>query len=240
MTFRTLLERALAEAQRHWMILGSALLLYGFGVLASEVGEGETLTFDRSVLMFFRVDGDPTLAIGPEWMFEMARDITALGSFTLLCLLVVAVAGILLILRRNDIAAYLVTAIASGTALSTGLKLIFDRPRPDLTGIVQVFTSSFPSGHATMSAVTFLTLGACLAAATDNRRLKTFAYVYAMLLTILVGSSRVYLGVHYPTDVVGGWIVGASWAALSWLGFQVVVRRRPSARRLARAGSETE
>ena len=80
-----------------------------------------------------------------------------------------------------------------------------------------------------MSAVTFLTLGACLAAATENRRLKIFAYTYAVLLTVLVGSSRVYLGVHYPTDVAAGWMIGASWAALSWLGFQVIVRRRPVA-----------
>lgn len=231
MNTQALLARALSEAKRHWMILGAATLLYGFGVLASEVGEGETLSFDRAVLMFFRVDGDPTSPIGPPWMFELARDITALGSFILLCLLVVAVAAILLILRRKETATYLVIAIVSGTVLSSVLKLFFDRPRPDLTGIVTVFTSSFPSGHATMSAVTFLTLGACLAAATDNGKLKTFAYFYAVVLTVLVGTSRVYLGVHYPTDVVGGWIIGASWAALSWMGFQVVVRRRPAARR---------
>lgn len=231
MNVQTLFVRALTEAKRHWMVLGAATLLYGFGVLASEVGEGETLSFDRSVLMLFRVDGDPTAPIGPPWMFELARDVTALGSFTLLCLLVVAVAAILLILRRRETAAYLVLAIVSGTALSSILKMVFDRSRPDLTGIVTVFTSSFPSGHATMSAVTFLTLGACLAAATENGKLKTFAYFYAGLLTMLVGISRVYLGVHYPTDVVGGWTIGASWAALSWLGFQVVVRRRPAARR---------
>lgn len=229
MTLQTLFQRALSVAQRHWMLLVAALLVYGFGVLAEEVLEGDTQVFDRSFVMLFRVDGDPTMAIGPHWLLEAARDVTALGSFTLLFLLVFVVASILLILRRRDTAVYLVLAIAGGTALSSGLKMIIDRPRPDLTGIVTVFTSSFPSGHATMSAVTFLTLGACLAAATENRRLKVFAYTYAVLLTVIVGSSRVYLGVHYPTDVAAGWMIGASWAALSWLGFQVIVRRRPVA-----------
>ncbi len=226
---RSLLRRAATEARRHWLLLGSALLLYGFGVLTSEVGEGETQAFDRAVLMLFRVDGDPTVAIGPHWVFEAARDVTALGSFTLLFLLVFVVASILLILRRRETAAYLVLAIAGGTALSSALKIIIDRPRPDLTGVVQVFTSSFPSGHATMSAVTFLTLGACLAAATENQRLRIFAYACAAVLAVIVGISRVYLGVHYPTDVAAGWMIGASWAALSWLGFQVVVRRRAGA-----------
>ena len=226
MNVHALMKRALYEAKRHWMLLASALLLYGFGNLAEEVLEGDTRAFDDAVIMLFRVDGDPTRAIGPHWVFEAARDVTALGSFTCLFLLVAAVAVMLWILNRRETATYLVLAIVGGTALSTALKMIIDRPRPDLTGIVQVFTSSFPSGHATMSAVTFLTLGACLAAATENRRLRVFAYGYAVLLTVIVGMSRIYLGVHYPTDVAGGWAVGAAWAALSWLGFQIIVRRR--------------
>lgn len=236
MTPRTLIKRALVEARRHWLLLGTALLLYGFGVLAEEVLEGDTRAFDTAVIMLFRVGDDPTTAIGPHWFFEAARDVTALGSFTFLFLLVFVVASMLWTLNRRDTAGYVLLAIAGGTALSTGLKMIIDRPRPDLTGVVQVFTSSFPSGHATMSAVTFLTLGACLAAATENRRLKTVAYVYAVLLTVMVGMSRIYLGVHYPTDVAAGWIVGASWAALSWFGFQVVVRRRAGRRAAAGAG----
>ena len=230
MTVQALLNRALNEAKRHWLLLGSALLLYGFGVLAEEVLEGDTHAFDTAVLMLFRVGDDPTAAIGPHWFFEAARDVTALGSFTFLFLLVAAVASMLWVLKRRDTAAYLVFAIAGGTAVSTALKVIIGRPRPDMTGVVEVFTASFPSGHATMSAVTFLTLGACLAAATENRQLRVVAYVYAVLLTLMVGMSRIYLGVHYPTDVAAGWIIGASWAALSWLGFRVIVRRRTGTR----------
>ena len=110
-------------------------------------------------------------------------------------------------------AAFIVAAVLGGTALSSSLKAIFDRPRPDLTGVI-VFTSSFPSGHATVSAVTYLTLGACLTETTEDSRLKAFYLGYAVFLTGIVGVSRVYLGVHYPTDVAAGWAIGTSWAML--------------------------
>lgn len=98
------------------------------------------------------------------------------------------------------------------------LKMGFDRVRPDLVPHGSfVYTASFPSGHALMSAVTYLTLGALLASVHSPARVKAYFLAVAMVLTLLVGVSRVYLGVHWPTDVAAGWSVGAAWALMSWL-----------------------
>ena len=194
---------------RHYRVaLVLAVLLYGFGLIASEVVEGEPLAIDDAILTMLREPGNPAEPIGPPQLQEAARDVTALGSYAVLTLIVAAVALSLLFMHRWRTAAFIVGAVVTGTMLSTALKGLFDRPRPDLTGIVAVFTSSFPSGHATVSAVAYLTLGACLAETTGNRGLKAFYIGYAALLTAIVGVSRVYLGVHYPSDVAAGWAIG--------------------------------
>lgn len=176
------------------------------------------------MLLLLRTAGNSTEPIGPPWLEEAARDVTALGSYSVLTIIVAAVALSLLFMRRKGTAAFIVGAVLSGTALSASLKAIFDRPRPDLTGVVTVFTSSFPSGHATVSAVAYLTLGACLAETTHNLGLKLFYLTYAVFLTGIVGLSRLYLGVHYPTDVVAGWAIGTSWALLCWVVMHVARR----------------
>jgi undecaprenyl-diphosphatase len=108
-------------------------------------------------------------------------------------------------------------AVDGGLLLSTLLKMEFDRPRPDLVAhAVRVYTASFPSGHATLSAVTYLTLGALLTRVVPKRRIKVFFMGLAIFLTLVVGASRVYLGVHWPSDVLAGWCVGAAWASLCW------------------------
>jgi undecaprenyl-diphosphatase len=106
------------------------------------------------------------------------------------------------------------------------LKEFFERPRPDLVPHgAEVFTASFPSGHAMMSAVVYLTLGALLARVETGLRVKAFVLSVSVLLTVLVGISRVYLGVHWPTDVLAGWTVGAAWAVMCWLIARVLQRK---------------
>ncbi|SSC68494.1 phosphatase PAP2 family protein [Ciceribacter selenitireducens] len=189
-----------------------AVLLAGFGAIADEVSEGETMKIDQAVLMALRAPGDPADPIGPAWLEEAARDITALGSFSVLFILIAVVVAHLFLIGRTRAAWFLTVSVIGGTLLSSGLKSLFDRPRPDLTGVARVFTTSFPSGHATVSAVVYLTLGALLSEMAESRSQKILYLGSAVLLTVIVGLSRVYLGVHYPTDVLAGWSIGAGWA----------------------------
>ncbi len=152
------------------------------------------------------------MPLGPSWLFEAARDITALGSFTVLTLLVIGITLHLLLTGARRTALFILLSVIGGTIISNGLKALFDRPRPDLTGAVEVFTASFPSGHATVSAVVYLTIGAILARREQRTTLRAFYLGFAVLLTGLIGLSRIYLGVHYPTDVLAGWSIGSAWA----------------------------
>lgn len=211
-----------------------AALLLGFGLLADEVVEGSTLNWDKSILLLFRVPGHPTDPIGPVWLQEAVRDITALGSFSVLTIIVVTVVVHLFLMGRSRTALFIAVAVVSGTVISSILKVLFDRPRPDLTGIARVFTASFPSGHATISAVVFLTLGALLAERAPTPRLGVYYLSVAAILAILVGVSRVYLGVHYPTDVLAGWLIGTAWALLCVaLAHYVREKRSTRARQIA-------
>lgn len=211
--------------------LGAAMvsaLLGGFGLLADEVVEGDTLNFDKSILLSLREPGYPSNPLGPAWLEEAGRDITALGSFSVLTILVIAIATHLFISRKARTAWYLIVAVVGGTIISTVLKSLFDRPRPALAAVARVFTASFPSGHATVSAVVYLTLGALLAEITPLRSLKVFYVAVAIILTLIIGVSRVYLGVHYPTDVVAGWSIGGAWALICVIVWHVLPTRRPA------------
>ena len=188
-----------------------------FGHIAEEVFEGDSAKFDETILLFFRSANDSLDPIGPPWVEEAARDITALGSYTVLSIIFFAVVAYLVMAQKRAAAFWVFAAVSGGIVLSNLLKLTFERPRPDLVPhAVRVFTSSFPSGHATLSAITYLTLGALLASLHPSRRFKAYFLGLAMLLTIVVGLSRIYLGVHYPTDVIAGWCIGAAWAAFCW------------------------
>ncbi len=197
------------------MFVSGALIL-GFLEIADEVAEGETDRFDRAVLMSLRTRDNPHDLIGPPWFEEMGRDITALGSYAFIVILVLAAVGYLLLVRKYGLAVLMSAAVLGGMLLSNLLKIGFDRPRPDVEHAAQVFTSSFPSGHATLSAVTFLTLGALLTRVNADRRVKAYFILIAIILTTIVGLSRVYLGVHHPTDVLTGWCVGSAWAVVCW------------------------
>lgn len=189
-------------------------LILAFLHIADEMIEGEMEAFDRAILMLFRDPGNVDHVVGPAWVHEMVRDITALGSFSLLGLIVVAVCGYLVLARMRSEALLVAGSVVGGTIISTLLKMGYNRPRPDLATLSTQFTASFPSGHAMLSAVTFLTLGTLLARLAPTRRLQIFAISVALFLTLIVGVSRLYMGVHYPSDVLAGWCLGAAWALL--------------------------
>ena len=200
--------------------------IYGFVELADEVMAGETNDFDQTMLLALRNPADLSDPLGPYWVEELGRDATALGGVGILTFLTLAVSGFLLLQRKGRAALFVLAAISGGMLLSTVLKLVFDRPRPDLVPHGSfVYTSSFPSGHSMMSAATYLTLGALLARVQPRRTVKAYLLFLAALVTVAVGVSRVYLGVHWPTDVLAGWSLGATWALLCWLAARRLQRR---------------
>jgi undecaprenyl-diphosphatase len=212
-----------------------------FGVLklAEEISEGETRAFDTAILLAFRNPTDLADPIGPWWLEQMMKDITSLGSSAVLTIITLAALGYLLIERKYHAAAFLLVAMIGGTALSTLLKLGFDRPRPDLVAHgAMVYSASFPSGHALMSAVAYLTLGALLARVQKGHRAKLYFLAVAIVLTLLVGVSRLYLGVHWPTDVLAGWCIGAAWALSCWLVANWLQRRGEMEGSESRVGGE--
>ena len=190
---------------------------WGTVELVGEVLEGSTRALDRRILLLLREADDVTDPIGPRWVEEMMRDVTALGGTVVLTMLSLIVAGYLGLRRASRTVLFMVFAIGGGNGLVYLLKHLFERPRPDLVPHgTEVYTASFPSAHSMMSAVTYLTLAVLLAAVDSRCRVKAYVLLVALFLTLIVGVSRVYMGVHWPTDVVAGWAIGALWAAMCW------------------------
>jgi undecaprenyl-diphosphatase len=186
--------------------------------LVSEMREGETHAADEAILLALREPTDPSNPIDRPWVEAMFRDLTSLGSPVVLALITIAVVGYLWLERKRGTALFLVLAVVGGAMLETLLKLGFARPRPELVShLVDVTSFSFPSGHATMATITYLTLGVLLARVQERRRMKLYLLAVAILVALIVGISRVYLGVHWPTDVLAGWCIGAAWALACWL-----------------------
>jgi undecaprenyl-diphosphatase len=196
-----------------------------FVVLADRVTEGPPGHVDERLLLALRERSDPSDPLGPTWLEEAGRDLTALGGYAVLSILVALVVVYELTSRRYQAAILVLAATLGGLLVSHLLKGLYDRPRPGLVPhLTQVSTSSFPSGHAMLSAVVYLTLGALLARLVDGWWAKLYFIAAALGLTGLVGLSRVYLGVHYPTDVLAGWAAGLSWAILCWLAARYLQR----------------
>jgi undecaprenyl-diphosphatase len=199
------------------LALGAAGL-WGFISLADEVVEGETHAFDRWMVRALRDPGNLADPVGPEWIEEMARDATALGGVAWLTFTVLVIAMYLWLDDKPKLMVFTLFATGSGAIVSLLLKSAFARPRPDFVPhLSAVYTSSFPSGHSMLSAVVYLTLGSLVAAGLRTRKLKVYVLSVAVFLSIFVGASRVYLGVHYPTDVLAGWLAGLVWALVCWL-----------------------
>jgi undecaprenyl-diphosphatase len=210
-------------------LLWTLLVLVGTWVflgLAEAVREGETHALDERVIRALREPGRPGQPIGPRWLRGVMRDFTALGSTAVHVVFVVAVCGYLAV--RRDFAAVVLVggATLGGQLLVTLLKDVFDRPRPDAAfHLVPIASASFPSGHSMNSAIVYLTLGALLTRLVSERRLKLYFLGAAMFLSFLAGISRVYLGVHYPSDVLAGWTAGVVWAVLWWSITRYLQRR---------------
>ena len=208
------------------VVLGAVLIIvlgtWGFIALLDEVKEGDTERFDHwavHALAQFH---------GPKYRMleEVGRDLTALGGVAVLTLFTAAVAGFLLITRKFGAMWLVIIATGGGLILSSVLKYLIDRQRPDVGPQYSlVYTSSFPSGHSMMAAVVYLTLGSLLMQLVQRKRVKLYFLVVAMVLTFLVGISRVYMGVHWPTDVLAGWTAGLVWAILCWLVARQLQRR---------------
>ncbi len=217
--FSAVLDRVSRMEKDTLLVLAlTAGAFYVFAKIADEVLEGDTRGLDERILLALRVPGDLSTPVGPHWLQEPMRDLTAIGGTTVLTLMTLAVILFLFMVRKRHTALMVLVSVAGGAALSSALKWGFSRPRPELVPHgMEVFSQSFPSGHSMMSAVVYLTLGALLARTQAGWRVKSFLFGLAITLTLLVGISRLYLGVHWPTDVLGGWALGAGWAALCWL-----------------------
>lgn len=225
------LARQISRRERgELVVLVGALLLIVLllvaVVLTGQVLEGDTQRFDERVLRSLRRADDPSVPIGPRWLHGVALDLTALGSATVIGLVVAAIAGFLLLQGMRRTALLVLVASAGGWLLNDALKVLFQRARPDVVPhLREVMTLSFPSGHAMTSAAVYLTLGVLLMRIADRRVTRFYCIAVAMTATFLIGSSRVYLGVHYPTDVLAGWIFGLCWALLCWIAEWTLERR---------------
>lgn len=198
--------------------LAIVLALLAFSKTAGEMREGDLREFDDTVLRMMRSADDPSVPIGPAWLVQVAIDVTALGGRGVLAIMLLIVVGYLALEGRYDAIALIVVATAGGGLLSELLKWWFARKRPEIVPhLVNVGSASFPSGHSLLAVVTYLTLGAVLARFVPRRRSRTYCIVVSLLLALLIGLSRVYLGVHYPTDVLAGWSAGLAWALPCWL-----------------------
>ncbi|TNF21639.1 MAG: phosphatase PAP2 family protein [Rhodobacteraceae bacterium] len=196
------------------ILLGLAVAtIWTLAELSDEVVEGSTSDLDRDILLLLRTPGDLSDPIGPFWLEEMGRDFTALGGVAVLALTTLFVSVFFMLWRQWASALYILVAVGGGIVISSLAKEFFDRPRPDLVphGSL-VHTASFPSGHSMMAAVTYLSLGVLIARLQPRLFLKVYILAIAVFLTLLVGMSRVYMGVHWPTDVAAGWLAGAAWA----------------------------
>lgn len=206
---------------RYWRkepLIPAALLLIACGLLAfielaEIVREEAPHSFDQRILLAMREANDPANPIGPVWMEEMGRDVTALGGFTILTGLTISAIGFMLLHRRYRLSLLTLAAVLGGMQASASLKHLFGRPRPDLVPHeVLVTSASFPSGHAMMAAVVYLTLGVLMARTQRRRRVRLYIVTLSLIVAVAVGVSRVYLGVHWPTDVLAGWALGGAWA----------------------------
>ena len=226
--FNNFLEKSgLNEIKLLLIVLAVLAGILIFISIADEVVEGETQHFDNYILKSLREPGDVSTPIFPGWVTNSMEDITSLGSGTVIVLVTFFVTGYLLLRRKFYWLALVLIATIGGALLVLGLKDLVGRLRPTVvTHLLEEKSLSFPSGHSMMSAIVYLTQAALLSRIEENRKARIYIVSVALLLTFLIGISRVYIGVHYPTDVLAGWIAGISWALLCWYATSLLERKR--------------
>jgi len=211
----------LLESPGSLLFLTILLIVLGawiFFVITEEVLEAETQELDERILLALRAPSDVADPVGPRWLEQAAVEITSLGGTSLLSLFTLVVAVFLWLNRKRGMLVLVLISILGGVFVSFGLKALVGRPRPSaVPHLALVSSASFPSGHAFMSAVVYLTLGILLTAVVARRRLKLYILFVSLMFTFLIGINRVYLGVHYPTDVLAGWTGGLVWALSCWV-----------------------
>jgi undecaprenyl-diphosphatase len=209
-----------------------SLILLGVH-LADELIEGEGFSFDTRLLLALRVPGHPQTPIGPSWLLQSAVDISALGGYTLMWLFGLAGLVWLIAAGKRAEAGGIAVSLIGSSVIDGLLKHWIARPRPELVPhLVQVTNASFPSGHAMISSAVYLTLALMLAEGMPRdgwrgRAARAGVVGFFSLLAVLIGMSRVYLGVHWPSDVLAGWCFGTAWALLVWMADRRLGRRRP-------------
>ncbi|MFN7129041.1 MAG: phosphatase PAP2 family protein [Brevundimonas sp.] len=221
--FRPFLIRALTVARTEIAAL-TALFVAALGVMtfieiADDMTEADGQAFDQQVLALLRpYADDPGRPWGPWWLKEAAADITSLGGISVLGLFALIVIVFLLSQRKWLSSLLLALGLVGGVMLSEGLKAVFERERPpQLMQAVETINASFPSGHALLATVFYLSVAVMLTRAFPRQRFKIFVLGVGMVMALLVGLTRIYLGAHWATDVFAGWAVGSAWAMVLWL-----------------------
>ena len=217
------------ESRALVLVIGLAGALWVFFNVASEVGEGDTAALDRQVLLALRNPANPGDPLGSRSFEEAMRDVTALGGFTVVTLVTVVAVLAFLIHGRKRHALVLAGTVLLAELSSELAKSLYARPRPDLVPHGSyVYSASFPSGHSTLSAATYLTLAVLIASLEPNRGTKAMVVVLAGILVLAIGFSRVYLGVHWPRAVLAGGSLGGAWALAAWTVLRRIAKRPPA------------
>lgn len=226
--FNKIIQKSgLTEVKLLFIFLSVAAGLFIFISIANEVVEGETQHFDNYILKSLRESNNVSRPVFPDWVTTAMKDITSLGSSTIIVLFTIIVTGYLLLQKKFYWLWLVLIATIGGALLVWGLKEFIGRTRPTVvTHLLEEKSLSFPSGHSMMSAIVYLTQATLLSKIEKNRRAKIYIISVALVLTLLIGISRIYIGVHYPTDVFAGWVAGISWALLCWYVASILVNSR--------------
>lgn len=195
-----------------YAILCTAVMIVMFA--ASHWVWGDVDTIDRTALIVVRRQA---LHPGSYWlaMKQIMLFLTSIGSFPVLAILTLAVAAILVRARRGQVAARLVIIAGVGMAAANLVKLVIGRARPEVVPHwIDVSTLSFPSGHTADSSIAYLLIAMIAIDATPRVAVRRTIAGLGISLVVLIGISRVYLGVHWPTDVLAGWAFGSTWVLL--------------------------